>query len=499
MENIGVNWAYASATGNVAGMQRPPSDNGSGFIDNVLYPIVFSGTDRWGNDWDAYRSEMADLQLKWHTTHNYNQYLSQAGLFGLSAAEHPEIAFIDHMYRLYSSVDKDHIYTVSEEEKDALIAAGWEDQGTACPSYSVFRSDTTSLYRLSHSVKKDHIYTIDETEKNDLIATGWTYEGVACYVVQTQISGTDPFYRLYDPVAEDHIYTTSWEERDNLISGGWTDEGITCYVPRWYLAYGTGGKVSPEDGDGEVIVLHYSGMIADIRPAEAIAMWETLRDRNVPFLTDRIVISPLNNMETMKVNKNTGALTINHLKGGWNLALLAEGWAQLDPNIRQDLNTAIESNPFLKKGCDLLRGINPYLIYVPADYPTIQEAIDAAVSGTTIIVGAGTYNETLILNKSGIVLQGDNRNSIIDGEEPFPIIYCENISGDETVIKGFTIINGDYGIQCAGTVSSLRIEDNQIMYASPAGIYLENGSSVVIENNYIHNTIKGILGSGTTA
>ena len=218
METIGVNWAYASATGKVAIMESPPSDNGAGFIDNANYPIVLSGKDCWGNNWDEYRNVMADKQIGWYCQEHYNEYLCDAGLFGLSAAENPE-------------------------------------------------GDS-------------------------------------------------------------------------------------------YVAYGVGGKiVEAEDGNGEVIVLHYAGMIADIRPREAKHVWETLRDRNAAFLKDKIVISPLNNMESMRVNKSTGECTINYLKGSWNLALQAEGWAQIDPDIRNDLTLAIQDDIFLKRGYDLLKGI----------------------------------------------------------------------------------------------------------------------------------------------
>jgi hypothetical protein len=231
METIGVNWAYASATGNVAVMEPPPSDNGSGFIDNACYPVVFSGSDRWGNDWDAYRSEMADIQIDWYNNLNhFNYLLSQVGLFGLSAGE--------------------------------------------------------------------------------------------------------------DPGSET------------------------------YVAYGVGGRyVGPEDGDSEVIVLHYSGMIADIRLAEAKQVWEVLRDQEASFLEDTIVISPLNNMESMRIDKETGKCTVKHLKGSWNLALQAEGWAQADSEVRNDLEAAIQANTFLKRGYDLLKTPEPpwELVSSPGD------------------------------------------------------------------------------------------------------------------------------------
>ncbi len=197
METIGVNLAYASATGKIAGMEGPLTDNGSGFIENAHYLMVFSGVDRWGNDWDAERVSMADKQINWYCdAEHYNKYLCDAGLFGLSASEDP----------------------------------------------------------------------------------------------------------------------------------------MNCS----YVAYGTGGKGEPNDGDG-VIVLHYPAMIADIKPDEAKHVWEVLRDGSPDFLKETIAISPLNNMENMYVNKDTGMPAINHFKGSWNLALQAEGWAMTDPAIKKML------------------------------------------------------------------------------------------------------------------------------------------------------------------
>ena len=40
-------------------------------------------------------------------------------------------------------------------------------------------------------------------------------------------------------------------------------------------------------------------------------------------------------------------------------------------------------------------------IYVPTDYPTIQEGVDAASEGDSVILEAGTYSEYNILMKYG--------------------------------------------------------------------------------------------------
>lgn len=46
------------------------------------------------------------------------------------------------------------------------------------------------------------------------------------------------------------------------------------------------------------------------------------------------------------------------------------------------------------------------------DYTSIQDAIDAASSGDTISIGAGTYDEQVIVNK-GLTLDGDGAGTTI--------------------------------------------------------------------------------------
>lgn len=124
-------------------------------------------------------------------------------------------------------------------------------------------------------------------------------------------------------------------------------------------------------------------------------------------------------------------------------------------------------------------------------FDTIQEGIDAAANSDVIFVAGGTYvDQAIHLNKSGITLLGEQRSTIVKGKgtgSGSPVIYCENISGDQTVIKGFKITLGANGIQCAGSVSSLKIENNLIQ-STYWGVYLENGASCEIKNNDIWDT-----------
>lgn len=105
-------------------------------------------------------------------------------------------------------------------------------------------------------------------------------------------------------------------------------------------------------------------------------------------------------------------------------------------------------------------------IRVPQDYATIQEAIDAAVSGETIIVASGIYHEHIGIDKS-LTLVGESCNTtIIDGDGETKVILV--IKASRVRLTGFTIRNG------AG------------------GILLEYSNNSVITGNIIINTMDGL-------
>lgn len=128
-------------------------------------------------------------------------------------------------------------------------------------------------------------------------------------------------------------------------------------------------------------------------------------------------------------------------------------------------------------------------IVVPDDYPTIQEAIDAASPGDTVIVSEGTYPEgTIYVDKSLTILA--NGSVIVDGLQRGHVFFVYGWLGGITV-KGFTITNSgrlfiDSGIFLLGP-SNCRIEGNTIINSS-VGIWVEDSrKSNMISNNVITN------------
>jgi hypothetical protein len=85
---------------------------------------------------------------------------------------------------------------------------------------------------------------------------------------------------------------------------------------------------------------------------------------------------------------------------------------------------------------------------VPSAYPTIQAAIDAAVDGDTVIVADGTYtgpgNRDISLHGKAITVASANgpANCIIDCQNLGRGFFIFQGEGPDTVLSGFTIING---------------------------------------------------------
>jgi len=74
----------------------------------------------------------------------------------------------------------------------------------------------------------------------------------------------------------------------------------------------------------------------------------------------------------------------------------------------------------------------------PADFHTIQEAINTANNGDTIFVAAGTYCEQVIVNKSVSLTGEDKYNTIIDGNDTVTPL---TVVSDNVKINEFTIQN----------------------------------------------------------
>jgi len=134
-------------------------------------------------------------------------------------------------------------------------------------------------------------------------------------------------------------------------------------------------------------------------------------------------------------------------------------------------------------------------IKVPSDYPTIQEAINAAAPGDTIQVSAQTYNENLIVNKTVRLIGESLETTIIDGDGIGTVM---DVYADDVYISGFTIRNSGLGLHefYSGLhmhfSTSIVIVGNSITN-NEFGIWLEGARNNVIRDNTItHNKYDAI-------
>ena len=114
-------------------------------------------------------------------------------------------------------------------------------------------------------------------------------------------------------------------------------------------------------------------------------------------------------------------------------------------------------------------------ITVPDDYEKIQEAINAANSGDTIFVKAGTYNEEWVSVNKSVSMVGDNQKSLVYYHTAVGFIVTAN----NVHISGFMVM------------SSEAMQG----YA----ISISNSRDCIIENNLIENNCVGISVSGSSS
>ena len=134
-----------------------------------------------------------------------------------------------------------------------------------------------------------------------------------------------------------------------------------------------------------------------------------------------------------------------------------------------------------------------------ADYTTIQEAIDAAVSPSRIAVAPCTYHERLDLNGKVIDLYSTDGSeaTVIHGDDGGTVIDLEYYEAGWSRIAGFTISDGLDEADGAGmeiTGASVELED--ILFTDNRGLSVVRGNGASIDMRDVRFIDNDVLTEG---
>jgi serine protease len=112
---------------------------------------------------------------------------------------------------------------------------------------------------------------------------------------------------------------------------------------------------------------------------------------------------------------------------------------------------------------------------VPAEYPTIQDGINAAVDGDTVLVAPGTYENISFQGKAiSVISEAGPQVTIIKGNGRSSVVRFTSGEGATSVLSGFTVQDGATELQGFNRLGG--------------GIYINQASPKIIGNIIKNNT-----------
>lgn len=127
---------------------------------------------------------------------------------------------------------------------------------------------------------------------------------------------------------------------------------------------------------------------------------------------------------------------------------------------------------------------------VPDEYPTIQEAVDAADPGDLVLIEAGTYEEAVVVQTENLVIRGVDRNTVIlDGgfeKENGFIVFSNGVAIENLTARNYTgnglFWTGDYDAD--RTLTGYRASYVTAHNNGDYGIYAFNATKGQFDHTY---------------
>ena len=167
------------------------------------------------------------------------------------------------VYRLYNPYSGEHFYTKNKVEKDSLVSAGWNDEGSC---FNASDEETGFVaYRLYNPYMSgtNHLWTVDPNEYEALSSQGWNKEGVAWFptggsefIPEDQRKPVQPQY------SDEDLFAMEWAPRIDRYNAGWPLAGYGDAFARAAYRNGMDARTAPaiariESGSGKVPLYRY--------------------------------------------------------------------------------------------------------------------------------------------------------------------------------------------------------------------------------------------------
>jgi parallel beta-helix repeat protein len=134
-------------------------------------------------------------------------------------------------------------------------------------------------------------------------------------------------------------------------------------------------------------------------------------------------------------------------------------------------------------GCAALRGAAAEeipTVHVPAEFATIQEAVDSIGSYGVVAVDAGTYGPFTVDRARKVTIIGTTDAVIDGGSEPAITV----IDGSQIVVEGFTVVSSDVGVSLVRGYD-VTVQDVIVQSAGSDGIRADTVTDVTITGNRV--------------
>jgi parallel beta-helix repeat protein len=291
---------------------------------------------------------------------------------------------------------------------------------------------------------------------------------------------TSEFVTSSPAVAEGKIYV---EDCNNKV---YCLDALTgAHIWNYTTGYVMWGQSSPAVADGKVYVGSGDYKVYCLDALTGAHIWNYTTGKHVwssPAVADGKVYVGSYDNKTYCLDALTGALIWNYATG-----------------------RAVHSSPAVADGMVFVGSFDGKVyafgnVVRSEDYETIQEAINAAPTGATIIIAPGIYDESVVINKTlTIIGLPGSAPTFTGGGCGIAITLLPGASG--SIIAGIVITHWDQGILIIDA-TNVKIYDNIMSLINYNGITLEGtnaANNLIYSNIFQENTVAINLTASATS